>query len=60
MLITKLLLFILFLSIIDIIKELFYFCMCFRYGKEYKINNTRTILLWVSTAYILTIIFKGL
>lgn len=53
-------LFILFLSIIDVIKEVFYFCMCFKYRKEYKINNTRSILLWVSLSYILTIIFKGL
>lgn len=60
MLITKLMLFILFLSIINVIKEVFYFCMCFKYRKEYKINNTRSILLWVSLSYILTIIFKGL
>ena len=73
MLVTKILLFILFLALIDVLREAFYFCMCFKYQKEYKeiaeylkkseelkISNTRTILLWCSISYVLTIIFKGL
>lgn len=59
-LVSKLMLFILFLCIFNVIREAFVFYMCFRYSREYKLSSKRTLGLWASLSYILTVIFMGL
>lgn len=58
--VSRLMLFILFLSIFNVIKETFNFYMCFKQQKTYNIGNTRRLALWFSMSYILTVIFTGL
>lgn len=57
---VKILVFILFMAILLLVKEVTYFIWCFKNLKKYEISRNREILLWISLSYILTIIFKGL
>ncbi len=59
-LLSKICVFVLFLSILVTVKELFVFYQCFRKLERYEISNNRLRLLWFSLAYIMTIIFMGI
>lgn len=59
-LLTKISLFILFLAIFNMIREIVYFYICFKLQNKYKITNMRRLFLWSSFSYILTTIILGL
>lgn len=55
---SKIILFLLFLSILNVAREGFIFYRCFSKLEKYEVSNVRLIGLWVSLSYILTIIFS--
>ena len=55
----KIMMFLLFLSIVDVVKEAFAFFLAFRTERKLELTLARKILLAVSIAYIFTIIFTG-
>lgn len=57
--ITKIIVFILIVCILNVLKEGFRLGVSFYKNEEYKSSETRTLLTWMSISYILTIIFCG-
>lgn len=57
--ITKILVFILIVCILNVVKESFRFGVSFYKNEEYKSSEIRTLFTWMSISYILTIIFCG-
>lgn len=60
MIITKIMLFLLFLAIFNVIREVFYFWTCFHFKKVHKLSAWRRFGLWTSYSLILTTIILGL
>lgn len=60
MIITKIMLFLLFLAIFDVIREAFYFWACFHFKRAHKLSAWRRFGLWASYSFILTTIILGL
>lgn len=60
MLMTKVLLFLTFMSLLNIMNEWFIFYKCFKKLQTFELSNSRKLLLWFSISYILTIIFSGI
>ena len=60
MYISKILLFILFMSIFFVMRKVIDFIWCFYTSKKYVISNKDKMLFYAALSYILTIIFKGL
>ena len=60
MVLTKILVFLFIMSILNLLREALYIVKCFRTLCEYKIGNWRTFLLWGSVSYIITILILGL
>ena len=60
MIITKIMLFLLFLAIFDVIREAFYFWACFHFKRVHKLSAWRRFGLWASYSFILTTIILGL
>ena len=60
MIITKIMLFLLFLAIFNVIREAFYFWTCFHFKKVHKLSAWRRFGLWASYSFILTTIMLGL
>ena len=58
--VTKLLVFVLFMCILNVLKEGFRLWMCFSRDEKYDSDVKRTIFTLASISYILTIIFCGL
>lgn len=58
--ITKILVFILFMGIINVLKEGTLFGIALNREEKFDITNNRLLSLWISVAYILTIIFTGI
>lgn len=58
--IIKVLVFILFLAIIDVLKESTLFGIAMNREMKFDISNNRLLILAISIAYILTIIFTGI
>lgn len=57
--IYKIFVFIFILAILRILREIFYFVLCFKNNTKYTITPKRRLWLWCSISYILTIIFNG-
>lgn len=60
MIITKILVFLLCLAILDVFKETYALYSAMRASVKLETTNKRVFILGVSIAYILTIIFTGL
>lgn len=60
MIISKLVVFLLVMAILNIVRESFYIVKCFRVLKEYKIGAWRTFLVWASISYIITVLIFGI
>ena len=60
MFLTKVLVFILIMCILNLCREVFRFGYCFAANEKYESNIVRTLFSWASISYILTIIFCGL
>ena len=60
MFVTKILIFILFMCILNLSREIGRFIFCFVKNSKYESGVIRTLFVWASISYILTIIFCGL
>lgn len=58
--ITKIIVFILFMTVMNVIKEGTLFGIALKNEVKFNISNNRLLLLGASIAYILTIIFTGI
>lgn len=58
--ICKILLFLLFMAILNVIRESLVFRIALKLEQQLEISNVRILFLGISIAYILTIIFTGL
>lgn len=58
--VTKLLVFILIMCILNIFKEAIRFGVCFYRNEQYESDLKRTALTWASISYILTILICGI
>ena len=59
MLINKVLFILLFLSILNVVRNLFFLIASIRSGEKFIMNNRSLILLGLSISYILMTIFNG-
>ena len=57
--VERIFVFVLIMCILNILRETFRFSMCFAKNEKYESGITRTLFLWASIAYIITIIFYG-
>lgn len=60
MFLTKIFVFILIMSILNLLRECFRFGLCFAKNEKYESDIRRTLFTWASISYILTIIFCGI
>ncbi len=59
MIVTKILIFILMMAILNVLKEAFRFYVAFSSQQKYESSVLRSVITMLSIAYILTIIFCG-
>lgn len=59
MFLTKILIFILIMCILNLLREVFRFGFCFAKNEKYESGTVRTLFTWASISYIMTIIFCG-
>jgi hypothetical protein len=59
-LLGKVIVFVLCFSVLNVIREINTFYVCYKRLETYNISNKRMIGLWASISYILTIIFMGI
>lgn len=57
---TKLVIFVLCIAILNLLRETFTLYQCYKNLEEYKIDSKRLMGLWASIAYIITIIITGI
>jgi hypothetical protein len=60
MIIVKIVVFFMIMATLNIIREAFSVIKCFRTLKEYKISGWRTLALWCSISYLITMLITGI
>lgn len=58
--IIKLMVFILVFSVLNILRETFFFFKAFKDGKKLEITKNRVLMLALSLSFIITVLFTGL
>ena len=59
LIVLKIMVFFMVMAVLDILRELFKIIKCFSTLKEYEINKWRTLTLWCSISYIITMLITG-
>lgn len=59
LIVLKIMVFFMVMAVLDILRELFNIIKCFNTLKEYEINKWRTLTLWCSISYIITMLITG-